>query len=294
MTENTHKAGFVNIVGKPNVGKSTLMNTLLGEKLSITTKKAQTTRHSILGIANDTHFQIIYTDTPGMLTPKYALQQSMMRAVRHAFIEVDVLLWVVDACDQACLTDVPPKWLLNTTPTLLIINKVDQIDQETLAALQQHCVEQVAVTSIIPISALNAYNTTEVFLKILAHLPTHPPYYPKDMLTDRPTRFFVAEIVREKILQHYHQEVPYSVEVVVDAFQEEAQLVKISVHIHTERPSQKGILIGHQGRALKTIGMAARLDLEKFLGKKVFLAQYVKVTPGWRTKAQLLQRFGYQ
>lgn len=293
MASSPHKAGFVNIVGKPNVGKSTLMNALLGEKLSIITAKAQTTRHRITGILSEKDFQIIYTDTPGMITPNYALQQSMVRAAQSALVDADVLLWVVDIHDQEVPIDFGAKPWKKTTPILLLINKIDLIDKTTLEKILQHWSSYAAVNAMIPISALKTHNTALVLKHILTHLPEHPPYYPKDMLTDKPERFFVSEIIREKILDHYHQEIPYSVEVVIDAFQERSKIIKISAVINVERKSQKSILIGSQGHALKKVGVAARQDLEEFLNKKVFLGLHVKVIPGWRTKPHYLRQFGY-
>ncbi|XWN35175.1 MAG: GTPase Era [Roseivirga sp.] len=293
MTLNPHKAGFVSLVGKPNVGKSTLMNTLVGEKLSIITAKAQTTRHRICGILSGDNFQIVYSDTPGMIKPAYALQASMMRAVRSSLVDADVLLWVVDVHDQ----DLPDDWAAQlqerTLPVLLLINKVDLVEEAALAKVLQYWSDRVQVEAIIPVSALQSYNIDRVFEQVLEGLPEHPPYYPKDMLTDKPERFFATEIIREKILRNYHQEIPYSVEVVIDTFKEEKGLVKISATIHVERQSQKSILIGKQGSALKKVGTQARQDLEQFLEKKVFLEQHVKVMAGWRTQSQLLQRFGY-
>ena len=293
MNISAHKAGFVNIIGKPNAGKSTLMNALVGERLSIITAKAQTTRHRITGILSGDDFQIIYADTPGVITPHYPLQQSMMRAVHSALLDADVLLWVVDVQDQELPTDLHKKLEQQTVPIFLLINKVDLVSKAALDKVLQHWSSHVSVEEIIPIAALQAYNTALVFERILACLPEHPPYYPKDSLTDKPERFFAAEIIREKILQHYHQEIPYSVEVVIEAFKEEANLVRISAIINVERQSQKSILIGSKGRALKKVGTEARQDLEQFLGKKVFLEQHVKVVPDWRTKAQLLRQFGY-
>lgn len=293
MTPPSHKAGFVNIIGKPNVGKSTLMNALLGEKLSIITAKAQTTRHRIAGILSGDDFQIIYADTPGIITPHYALQQSMMRAVRSALVDTDVLLWVVDVRDQDLPAYFIEKLLQRTTPVFLLLNKVDLIGKVALEEVLQYWAAHVSVNAMIPISALKADNIALVFTHILTCLPEHPPYYPKDMLTDKPERFFAAEIIREKILRNYHQEIPYSVEVVIDSFKEEKNIIKISATINAERQSQKGILIGNQGQALKKVGIEARHDLEEFLGKKVFLEQHVKVIPDWRTKSQLLHQFGY-
>jgi GTPase len=293
MTSSPHKAGFVNIIGKPNVGKSTLMNALLGEKLSIITAKAQTTRHRIAGILSGDDFQVIYADTPGMITPNYELQRSMMRVVRSSLVDADVLLWVVDVHERDVPTDFSAKLLQQTTPVFLLINKVDLIDKVALEKVIQYWSAHIPANAIIPVAALQSYNTALVFANILACLPEHPPYYPKDMLTDKPERFFAAEIIREKILCNYHQEIPYSVEVVIDAFKEEGKLIKISAIINVERQSQKNILIGKQGHALKKVGIEARHDLERFFGKKVFLEQYVKIVPDWRAKLHLLHQFGY-
>ncbi len=293
MEKLPHKAGFVNIIGKPNVGKSTLMNALVGEKLSIITAKAQTTRHRIAGILSGDNFQIVYSDTPGILTPNYALQESMMRAVRSALVDADVLLWVVDIRDQEFQPGLKAKLQQQTAPVLLLVNKADLVNKENLENALQYWSSSVEVKAIIPISALQHYNIALVFDQILACLPIHPPYYPQDMLTDRPERFFTAEIIREKILKNYYQEIPYSVEVVVEALKEETELVRISAIINVEKQSQKGILIGDKGSALKKVGTESRQDLERFFGKKVFLEQYVKVVPNWRTKAQLLHKFGY-
>lgn len=294
MMTSSHKAGFVNIIGKPNVGKSTLMNALLGEKLSITTAKAQTTQHLITGISNGSNFQIIYTDTPGVMTPKYALQQSMMQVVRRSLGDADVLLWVVDIYDdQEVPVDFRTKLLHQTVPIFLLINKVDLIEQTALTQLMNYWADHIAVTAIIPVSALQAYNLPLVLKHVLACLPQHPPYYPADMLTDKSERFFAAEIIREKILNNYHQEIPYSVSITIETFKEEAHLIKMRAVINTERKSQKSILIGNSGRALKKVGIEARHDLERFFRKKVFLEQHVKVVPDWRTKSHFLRQFGY-
>lgn len=293
MKQQLHKAGFVSIIGKPNVGKSTLMNALIGERLSIVTPKAQTTRHRICGILNGDSFQIVYADTPGILTPAYALQQSMMRAVHSSLIAADVLLWVIDIHEKDIQTTLRQQVLRGATPTLLLINKVDLIEAAQLAEIVRYWTTKVKVDALIPISALQAFNTDQVLECILAYLPEHPPYYPKDMLTDKPVRFFATELIREQLLRNYHQEIPYSVEVVIEAFKEEQAIVKISATIYVERSSQKAILIGSRGAALKKVGIAARQALEQFLGKQVFLAQHVKVLPSWRTKDKLLQRFGY-
>ena len=293
MKQQAHKAGFVSIIGRPNVGKSTLINALVGERLSITTAKAQTTRHRICGILNGDNFQIVYADTPGILTPAYALQQSMMRAVHSSLMDADVLLWVIDIHEKDIQAVLQEKVLPGATPTFLLINKVDLINATQLAAIVRYWTAKVKVDDIIPISALQVFNTEQVLERILAYLPEHPPYYPKDMLTDKPARFFAAEIIREQLLRNYHQEIPYSVEVVIEAFKEEQAIVRISATIYVERPSQKAILIGRRGASLKRIGIAARQALEQFLGKQVFLAQHVKVLPSWRAKEKLLQRFGY-
>lgn len=293
MSNHTHKAGFVNIIGKPNVGKSTLMNTFLGEKLSIITAKAQTTRHRIAGIFSGDHFQIIYADTPGAITPNYPLQQSMMRATYSALTDADILLWVVDVHDQDFPAALSQRLQQLTCPIFLLINKIDTVSKEKLDEVVQYWKQEVRVQKIFPIAALKATGTNAVFEHILACLPEHPPYYPKDMITDKPERFFVNEIIREKILSNYQQEIPYSVEVITEAFKEEEHLIRISIVINVERQSQKNILIGSKGSALKKVGTEARQDLEKFFGKKVFLEQYVKVAPEWRNKERLLQKFGY-
>lgn len=293
MTETPHKAGFVNIIGNPNVGKSTLMNTLVGERLSIITAKAQTTRHRVLGVLSGPHFQIIYSDTPGIITPQYTLQKSMMQAVRSSLTDADVLLWVVDVRDSTVDAALQKTLEDHQAPVLLLLNKVDLVDEAALEEALAYWSNTVSVHAVLPVAALKAYNTTAVFEQILALLPTHPPYYPQDMLTDRPERFFAAEIIREKILLNYRQEIPYSTEVVIEHFQDMERLVRIRAIIYVERQSQKGILIGHQGSALKKMSTEARLDLEHFLGKKVFLEQHIKVLPRWRQDTKRLQQFGY-
>ena len=293
MTPRSHKAGFVSIIGKPNVGKSTLMNTLLGEKLAITTHKAQTTRHRIAGILNGDNFQIIYADTPGIINPNYALQQFMMRTVRGAMSDADVLLWVVDIRDQDVPDDLTQQFARQDAPVLLLLNKSDLLDEEALKKALKYWATYTLAKVILPISALQAYNTECALQHVVECLPEHPPYYPQDTFTDKPERFFAAEIIREKILRNYQQEIPYSVEVVIDTFKREKDVLKISAIIHTERKSQKGILIGDKGHALKQVGIAARHDLEAFFGKKVYLRQHVKIVPNWRTKPGLLHQFGY-
>ncbi|MEM7383249.1 MAG: GTPase Era [Bacteroidota bacterium] len=290
MEQQPHKAGFVSIIGRPNVGKSTLLNTLVGERIAITTPKAQTTRHQLRGICHGSNFQVVYTDTPGILTPTYALQKHMMQAVYDALAGVDVLLWVVDVYTKYDQAELPARIRAKAIPTLLLINKIDLVSTAQLAKIMHDWKARARVSAIIPIAALQSLNTAQVLEHILAYLPEHPPYYPSDMLTDKPTRFFAAEIVREQLLRHYRQEVPYSTEVVIESFKETETIVKISATIYVERASQKAILIGHQGKALKKVGIAARQVLEQFLGKRVFLAQHVKVLAGWRNKEQLLQR----
>ncbi|MHB9147825.1 MAG: GTPase Era [Candidatus Amoebophilus sp.] len=294
MHTSPHQAGFVTIVGKPNVGKSTLMNKLVGERLSIITPKAQTTRHSICGIVSDTDFQIIFTDTPGILKPAYELQESMMHMLQYALVDTDILLWLVDIKEKEVPPIVEKVLAQGRIPILLLINKIDLIaGQEALENLVQYWKEKVQVAQIIPVAALQGFHVDQILKHILGYLPEHPPYYPKDMLTDRPERFFVAEIIREQILYKYQQEIPYAVEVAIEEFKEEASLIRISAMIYVEKKSQKGILIGKQGESLKQVGIAARQALEQFLGKQVFLQQHVKVLPGWRSQNKLLQRFGY-
>ena len=290
MNQKSHKAGFVSIIGRPNVGKSTLLNSLLGERIAITTPKDQTTRHQIRGIYHGNNFQVIYTDTPGILTPTYALQKYMMQAVHDALVGIDILLWVVDVYTECGQAEFPAKVHTKDIPTLLLINKVDLVDATQLAKIMHDWEAHVKVNAIIPIAALQGLNTAQVLEHVLTYLPEHPPYYPSDMLTDRPTRFFAAELVREQLLRHYRQEIPYSTGVAIESFKEAENIVKISATIYVERASQKAILIGHQGKALKKVGIAARQALEQFLGKPVFLAQYVRVLAGWRNKAHLLQR----
>jgi GTP-binding protein Era len=293
MPTHINQAGFVTIIGKPNVGKSTLMNALLGERLSIITPKPQTTRRSVLGILNEEHYQIIFTDTPGILTPAYALQESMLQAVYDSLLDTDVILWMIDIHEK----DIPPiiqqKVLNSATPTLLLINKIDLVHTDQLMAMLDYWQKKAPVQDIVPIAALHAFDSKPIIDRILTYLPEHPPYYPKDMLTDRPERFFAGEIIREQLLRNYQKEVPYSVEVVVESFKETDSLIRISAIIYVERKSQKAILIGHKGSALKQVGIAARQALEQFLSKKVFLEQHIKVLPNWRHQTKLVQRFGY-
>ena len=290
-----HKAGFVNIVGNPNVGKSTLMNTLVGERISIITSKAQTTRHRIMGIVNGEDFQIVYSDTPGVLAPNYKLQESMLNFSNSALLDADILLYVTDTVEKM---DKNESFLQKvqqvTIPVLVIINKIDLSDQ---AKLEQQVIDLGKLlpnAEIIPISALRKFNVDYVLRRISEMLPESPPYFDKDALTDKPARFFVTEIIREKILLYYQKEIPYSTEVVVENFEDTPNLVRISAVIYCERDTQKGILIGHGGQALKKTGTEARKDIENFLGKKVFLEMFVKVEKDWRNRDNKLKAFGYQ
>ena len=290
----SHKAGFVNIIGNPNVGKSTLMNAFVGEKLSIITSKAQTTRHRILGIVNGDEFQVILSDTPGIIKPAYELQASMMDFVKSAFDDADVLLYMVEIGEQELKDEAFFKKITGSKiPVLLLLNKIDISNQEQLENQVQLWAEKVPNAEIIPISALQGFNVTEVFNRIIDLLPESPPYYPKDQLTDKPERFFVNETIREKILMHYKKEIPYAVEIETEEFFEEEDIIRMRAVIMVERDTQKGIIIGHKGTALKRVGVEARADLEKFFGKQVHLELYVKVNKNWRSNANQLKRFGY-
>ncbi|MEL7270604.1 MAG: GTPase Era [Bacteroidota bacterium] len=289
-----HKAGFVNIVGNPNVGKSTLMNALVGERLSIITAKAQTTRHRILGIVNGEEFQVVFSDTPGIIRPAYDLQTSMMDAVKSAFVDADVLLYMVEIGEKGLKDEAFfEKLKQSKVPVMLLLNKIDTTHQEELENQVQYWQELLPNVEIYPISALENFNVETVFNRILELLPESPAFYPKDQLTDRPERFFVNEIVREKILLQYKKEIPYAVEVETEEFKEEEKIVRIRCVIMVERDTQKGILIGHKGSALKKVGVEARKTLEAFLAKQVHLELYVKVNKNWRNNAQQLKRFGY-
>ncbi|MGJ8659091.1 GTPase Era [Cellulophaga fucicola] len=290
----THKAGFVNIIGNPNVGKSTLMNAFVGEKLSIITSKAQTTRHRILGIVNGDDFQVILSDTPGIIKPAYELQSSMMDFVKTAFEDADILIYMVEIGERALKDEAFFNKLKNTKiPVLLLLNKIDASEQEKLEEQVQYWQEQLPTAEIHPISALMNFNVKEVFLRIIELLPASHPYYPKDQLTDKPERFFVNETIREKILQFYKKEVPYAVEIDTEEFFEDEEIIRMRAVIMVERDSQKGIIIGHKGSALKRVGVEARKDLEKFFDKQVHLELYVKVNKNWRSNANQLKRFGY-
>ncbi|MDX1542659.1 MAG: GTPase Era [Christiangramia sp.] len=289
-----HKAGFVNIIGNPNVGKSTLMNAFVGERLSIITSKAQTTRHRILGIVNGDDFQVILSDTPGIIKPAYELQASMMDFVKSAFEDADVLIYIVEIGEKALKDEAFFTKIRNSeVPVLLLLNKIDKSNQEQLEEQVAYWQEQVPNAEIHPISALEGFNISEVFNRIVELLPESPAFYPKDTLTDKPERFFVNEIIREKILMHYKKEIPYSVEIETGEFFEEENIIRMRSVIMVERDTQKGIIIGHKGAALKRVGVEARQDLEKFFGKQVHLELYVKVNKNWRSDSNQLRRFGY-
>ncbi len=290
-----HKAGFVNIIGNPNVGKSTLMNAFVGERLSIITSKAQTTRHRILGIVNGDDFQILFSDTPGIIKPAYELQSSMMDFVKSAFEDADILIYMVEIGETMLKDEGFFSKITNANiPVLLLINKIDRSSQEEVEEKITYWQEKVPNAIIYAISALENFNVTTVFEKIIELLPKSPAFYPKDQLTDKPERFFVNEAIREKILMHYKKEIPYSVEIETEEFNEEEKIIKIRSIIMVERDSQKGIIIGHKGAALRRVGTEARKDLEKFFGKKIFLELYVKVNKDWRNNKNQLRRFGYK
>ena len=289
-----HKAGFVNIIGNPNVGKSTLMNAFVGEKLSIITSKAQTTRHRIFGIVSGDDFQIVFSDTPGIIKPSYALQASMMDFVKSAFEDADILIYMVEIGEKELKDEAFFKRINQLdVPVLLLINKVDTSDQNVLEEQVAYWKEKVPRAEIYPISALRNFQTEVVFNRIIELLPESPAFFPKDQLTDKPERFFVNEIIREKILLHYKKEIPYSVEVETESFADSETIIHIRSVIMVERESQKGIIIGHKGEALKRVGVEARTDLEKFFGKQIHLELFVKVNKDWRSNARQLRRFGY-
>ncbi|ADF51128.1 MAG: GTPase Era [Zunongwangia sp.] len=289
-----HKAGFVNIIGNPNVGKSTLMNAFVGERLSIITSKAQTTRHRILGIVNGEDFQVILSDTPGIIKPAYELQESMMDFVKSAFEDADILVYMVEIGERELKDEAFFRKIVHAEiPVLLLLNKIDKSNQEQLEEQVGLWKEKVPNAEIYPISALEGFNVSEVFSRILELLPESPAFYPKDSLTDKPERFFVNEIIREKILLHYKKEIPYAVEIDTEEFFEEEKIIRMRSIIMVERDTQKGIIIGHKGNALKRVGVEARADLEKFFGKQVHLELYVKVNKNWRSNDRQLKRFGY-
>ncbi len=289
-----HKAGFVNIVGNPNVGKSTLMNRLVGEKISIITSKSQTTRHRIKGIVNTDNYQIVFSDTPGVVKPSYKMQEYMLEFSKSALVDADIILYVTDVVESPEKNlDFIEKVNKSKTPVLLVINKIDKTTQEKLEALFDKWKELLPKAEIFPLSATENFNINNLFQRIIELLPEGEPFFPKDDLTDLPARFFVNEIIREKILLNYDKEITYSVEVEVEEFKEDEKRINIMAVIYVERSSQKGIIIGNQGEALKKVGIQSRLDIEAFFGKKVFLNLYVKVLKDWRNKDNELKNFGY-
>ena len=290
-----HKAGFVNIIGNPNVGKSTLMNVLVGEKLSIITPKAQTTRHRILGIVNGEDYQIVFSDTPGILNPAYQLQASMMDFVKTAFDDADILIYMVEVEEKELKNEAFFKKITKSKiPVLLLVNKIDLSNSERVEEKIKYWKKKVPNSFVYVISALEKFNIESVFHKIIELLPESPAFFPKDQLTDKPERFFVNEKIREKILIHFKKEIPYAVEVETESFIEEKEIIKIRSLIIVERNTQKGILIGHKGRAIKRIGEEARKDLEVFFDKKIYIELFVKVNKNWRSNEKELKRFGYQ
>ena len=289
-----HRSGFVNIIGNPNVGKSTLMNALVGERLSIITSKAQTTRHRIMGIVDGEDFQIVYSDTPGILKPAYKLQESMMNFVRGAVDDADVILYVTDTVEQSDRSDEIVERIVHSgIPAIVVINKIDLSTPEALEAIVDRWHKKMPDAEIVPVSAKEKFNMKGLLEAILRRLPEGEPFYPKDTLTDRPMRFFASEIIREKIMLSYDKEIPYCCQIEIDSYKEEPAIDRISATIYVARNSQKGIVRGHKGEKLKRVGQAAREDLERFLGKKVFLQLFVKVQEGWRDNERQLQRFGY-
>ena len=294
MSVHPHKAGFVNIVGKPNVGKSTLMNILVGERLSIISSKAQTTRHRIVGLINSENYQIVFSDTPGMLKPKYELHKSMMSFVNLSLEDADIILFVTDLYEtEEEIEEVIRRINESGIPVILVINKIDLAKEGQLEEVTEYWTTRVKADTVIPISAKENFNTERILQEILEKLPEHPAFYDKEELTDRPERFFASEIIREKIFTNYKKEIPYSTEVGIEDFHEEENLIKIRATIFCERNSQKGILIGDKGKMLKKVGIEAREELEKFFGKKVFLETFVKVEQDWRKNKAKLKKFGY-
>ncbi|WP_300798145.1 GTPase Era [uncultured Alistipes sp.] len=290
-----HKSGFVNIIGNPNVGKSTLMNALVGERLSIITSKAQTTRHRIMGIVSGEEFQIVYSDTPGILKPAYKLQESMMKFVTGAVTDADVILYVTDTVEQSDRSaEIIGQIRQSGIPTIVVINKIDLSDPARLDALVEKWQAELPAARIVPVSAREQFNIEGLFQTILELLPEGPAYYPKDTLTDKTLRFFASEIIREKILRFYDKEIPYCCEIEIESYREEPTIDRIAATVYVARESQKGILIGHKGEKLKRVGQAAREDMEQFLGKKVFLQLFVKVSDDWRNNERQLRRFGYE
>ena len=291
-----HKSGFVNIIGNPNVGKSTLMNALVGERLSIITSKAQTTRHRILGIVNGDDFQIVYSDTPGILKPNYKLQESMMKFVRGALTDADVILYVTDTVEQNDEqgAEILEKIRRSGVPTIAVINKIDLTTQEALERLTERWQAELPDAVVVPVSARESFNLEALVRLIVERLPEGEPFYPKDTLTDKTLRFFASEIIREKILLNYSKEIPYCCEIEIESYKEEPEIDRIAATIYVARESQKGIVIGHKGEMLKRVGRQAREEMERFLGKKVFLQMFVKVNDDWRNNERQLRRFGYE
>lgn len=288
-----HKAGFVSIIGKPNAGKSTLMNALVGEKMSIITPKAQTTRHRILGIVNTDDYQVVFSDTPGIIKPHYALHESMMNQVQGSIVDADLILLMTDINEKHDETDVVKRLEGSLSPVVVLINKIDQSDPETVKQKITYWEEKLHPQAIFPISALKMPNTSHLMEYIIEHLPQHPPYYEKDALTDRNDRFFASEMIREQVFKQYKKEIPYSTEVIITAFKEEESIYRISAEIIVERESQKNILIGKNGEMLKIVGTYARRAMEDFYQRKIFLEMFVKVIGDWRSKKNYLKKFGY-
>jgi GTPase len=290
-----HRSGFVNILGNPNVGKSTIMNALVGEKLSIITPKAQTTRHRIMGIVNGDDFQIVYSDTPGILRPQYKLQESMMDYVNTAISDADLILYITDVTERTANEgDYIDKIKESAIPVIIAVNKVDLTNQGDLEKIVESWHQAFPDSPVLPVSALEKFNLDSLLNAIQSKLPEGEPFFPKDQLTDKYERFFASEIIREKILNNYKKEIPYSVEIEIESFTDEKNLLKIRALIHVTRDSQKGIIIGHKGSMLKRVGTEARHDMEDFFKKKVFLELYVKVTKDWRDKPLMLKKFGYR
>lgn len=289
-----HKSGFVNIIGLPNAGKSTLMNAMVGEKLSIITSKAQTTRHRIMGIVNGDDFQIVYSDTPGIVSPHYKLHESMMKFVHSALEDADIFLLVTEKSQDQLQDEYIQRLNDSGKPIIVIVNKVDLHTQDDVMEQVKMWEQKMPGATVIPVSALHNFNLDRVFNTLIEKLPVSPPYYPKDELTDRSMRFFVSEIIREKILMYYKQEIPYSVEVSVDEYKEKETITHITATIYVSRESQKAIILGHQGKSIKGLGMSARKDIEAFINARVYLDLRVKVSKDWRDDSQQLKRFGYE
>lgn len=290
----SHKAGFVSIIGKPNAGKSTLMNALVGEKMSIITPKAQTTRHRILGIVNDEYYQIVFSDTPGIIKPHYALHESMMHQVEGSIVDADLILLVTDIKEEYDEQDVLKKLEKSDAPLAVLINKIDLSNEEEVRAKAAYWQEKLNPKAVFAVSALHDHNIKGIFDFVLENLPEHPPYYEKDALTDRNDRFFASEMIRAQVFKQYKKEIPYSTEVIVTAFKEDPKIYRISAEIIVERESQKNIIIGNKGEMLKIVGTYARRDMEEFFQRKIFLEMFVKVIPDWRSKKNYLKKFGYE